>query len=150
VPDSFLYRFAQYDMLTFLIALITLLLAAPLILVVKAGVAIFFEDSKMHPEAIGLPVPGRNEVEVCLAKFSYYQKISPAGKDRFCQRILKFIADKNFSGMAGLSITNEMKIMVSALAIQISFGMKSFSFPFFHTICIYPGVFYSKLVRAQG
>jgi Mlc titration factor MtfA (ptsG expression regulator) len=136
-------------MLTVLIIIIATLLAAPLISALKAGLALFFERSQMAAETTGQQVPERNEVEACLAKFSYYQKLSIAGKDRFLQRILNFIATKNFSGMAGLGLTNEMRITVSALAVQISFGLTNYSFTFFHTICIYPATFYSKLVGAR-
>lgn len=88
-------------------------------------------------------------VESALEKLGYYHHLSPSGKEKFAGRVKKFIDDKEFIGMNGFALTSEMRIQVSAAAIQLTFGLRDYSLPHFHTIKIYPDEFYSRLLEKR-
>jgi MtfA peptidase len=77
-------------------------------------------------------------------KFTYYKKLSARNKKVFERRVQKFIHLKNFEVRGNLQkVTPEMKALIAASAIQITFGLPSVYLAQFHTIIIYPEAFYS-------
>lgn len=89
------------------------------------------------------------DVAPFLNNYSYFKKLSRTGKEKFTERLINFIADKNFVGMNGFEVTDEMRVLISATAIQITFGLDIYILPHFHTIKIYPKIFFSKLMDAE-
>jgi MtfA peptidase len=79
----------------------------------------------------------------------YYRKLSFRGKKKFTQRVDEFIKTKTFVGMENLHLTEEMKVLISASAIQLTFGLEKYLLEFFTTIRVYPQYFYSKLLKAE-
>ena len=77
-------------------------------------------------------------------KIPYYLPLSDEGKVKFINRVYAFIKNKNFIGADGMQITDEMLVMISAAAVQITFGLKRFRMIYFHTIVVYPEIFYSR------
>lgn len=75
---------------------------------------------------------------------AYYAHLSENGQKKFENRLLEFIQSKTFVGHEKLVVTDEMKILISAPAIQLSFGLEDYLFPNFHTINIFPNGFRSK------
>ena len=57
---------------------------------------------------------------------------------------MKFIHSKKFETRKDLTLTNEMKLMVSATAVKITFGLKEYLLASFDSIIIYPEEFYSR------
>ncbi len=76
-----------------------------------------------------------------LPRFSYYNSLSENKKFRFLIRLHRFLKVKKFRGGDGLQITEEMKVFVSASAVQLTLGLSKFTLEHFHTIIIYPGIF---------
>lgn len=81
--------------------------------------------------------------------FQYYNHLSYDGKVKFVGRLAKFIDSKDFVGMEKLKVSEEMKVLISASAIQLTFGLDKFLMDYFTTIKIYPRYFYSKLLNAE-
>ena len=77
-------------------------------------------------------------------KNPYYRNLSPDGQQRFLTRLYNFMEEKEFVGREGLVVTDEIKVLVSASAIQLTFGLEDYSISHLHTINIFPKVFYSK------
>lgn len=75
---------------------------------------------------------------------SYYRALSEKGKIRFVSRTLAFMKDKDFQGANDLEVTEEMKILVSASAVQLTFGMEKFLLSNYHTIILTPSPFYTN------
>jgi Mlc titration factor MtfA (ptsG expression regulator) len=80
-------------------------------------------------------------VDLHLANFLYYRKLSPQGKKEFVQRTLNFIETHFIEGENDFEPGLREKIHVAAAATQLSFGMKDFIFTHFETVILYPGVF---------
>ena len=82
------------------------------------------------------------------ARFSYYQSLNVADKKLFERRVQKFINKKVFVPRGDLNtVTPEMKALIAASAIQITFGYPSVYFEYFWRILVYPDQYYSKITR---
>ncbi len=84
------------------------------------------------------------EIDHYLRKFNYYTFLSPEAKDKFRHRILDFMEDKNFVGRDGFIMKKEHKIILSASAVQLTFGLRQFILGRIHTIMVYPDVFHHR------
>ncbi len=81
------------------------------------------------------------ELTAVLTKRSvYFTKLNPFEKEKFIERLKIFIADKVFK-IHDTSGFKEMPILISASAIQLSFGLEHFQLPDFPFIHIYPDAF---------
>jgi Mlc titration factor MtfA (ptsG expression regulator) len=83
----------------------------------------------------------KEKAALCLAGFSYYQKLSLQGKEEFIQRTLNFIDTKLITGEENFSPGYCDKIHLAAAATQLTFGLPDFTFTHFETIILYPGIF---------
>jgi hypothetical protein len=82
------------------------------------------------------------EIEHALNKrFPFYVSINNADKERFLHRIKNFIADKIFY-IHDESGFKEMPILISAAAIQLTFGLKKYLLPYFKNIHVFPEEFF--------
>lgn len=79
------------------------------------------------------------------SKFIYYQKLDDKAKTKFLQRLFRFIDNKEFNGSGGLQVTDEMIILISASAIQLTFGLEEYLLDHFSKIFVYPKAYYSKI-----
>lgn len=78
--------------------------------------------------------------DVLVKRFTYYNSLSTVQQAEFIKRLQKFIADKIFR-IHDEKGFKEMPILVSAAAIQLSFGLKKYLLPHFHYIHIHPEEF---------
>lgn len=82
------------------------------------------------------------EIEHALNKrFPYYIAISAADKERFLHRVKNFIAYKIFY-IHDESGFKEMPILISAAAIQLTFGLEKYLLPYFKNIHVFPEEFF--------
>ena len=70
--------------------------------------------------------------------YEYYRDLPDELKGPFERRVALFIQGKTYYGQHGLEITDEMRVLVAATAVQITFGFKFFQLPRFSKIFIYP------------
>jgi MtfA peptidase len=86
--------------------------------------------------------------DIIQTKFDFYQRLSPVDKKMFEKRVQKFISKKKFVPRGNLeTVTPEMKALISASAIQITFGHPGVYFEYFWRILIYPDNYYSDITR---
>jgi len=83
-------------------------------------------------------------VHLLETKFPYYMTLSWKEKKEFCFRLKYFLASKNFQGRGRLEVTNEMKVLVGACAVQITFGFQPLQLKSFRKIILFPKEYYSK------
>jgi Mlc titration factor MtfA (ptsG expression regulator) len=81
------------------------------------------------------------------SKFEYYQKLNDKNKTKFLRRLLNFIDEKEFHGSGGLQLTDEMIVLISASAIQLTFGLDEYRLEHFSKIFVYPKAYYSKISK---
>lgn len=89
-----------------------------------------------------------NELNFSLAELShilkkhsdYYNNLNPFDKEKFIQRTRKFIGQISFV-IHDKSGFKEMPVLISAAAIQLTFGLEKYLLPDFDYIHIYPEEF---------
>jgi MtfA peptidase len=82
-----------------------------------------------------------------LHHFPYYRKLSLRDKHRFEKRVQRFISLKQFVPMGMEEVTREMKVMISACGVQLSFGLPEIQLADFDKILVYPKKYYSRINR---
>jgi MtfA peptidase len=83
-------------------------------------------------------------VQILDKYFGYYAQIPFNKKKEFVNRVNSFIEAKEFVPKEMDAVSEEMKVLVAASAVQITFGLQENSLDHFSHIIIYPDVFYSR------
>jgi Mlc titration factor MtfA (ptsG expression regulator) len=74
---------------------------------------------------------------------SYYTHLSKNGKLRFLKRVHYFKTSKTFH-FTGMEPRPEIPVLVSAAAVQLTFGLRAYHLPFFKNIYILPDAYKTK------
>ncbi len=82
-------------------------------------------------------------------KNTYFKNLSPDAQEIFVARLFNFMEDKKFIGREGLVITDEIKVLISASAIQLTFGLKDYMISHLYAINVFPRIFFSKFLNAN-
>lgn len=81
-----------------------------------------------------------------LKKYSpYFRKLKLKHQKDFLSRVSHFIAAKQFVSRGMDEITEEMKVVVAALSVQLTFGLPRIYLAHFEKILIYPDSYYSTV-----
>jgi Mlc titration factor MtfA (ptsG expression regulator) len=86
-----------------------------------------------------------NEQSILRNRFKFYKKLNEKQKLHFEHRVASFIIDKTFIGREGQQITDEIKVLVSATAVMLTFGFRDFYIGLMDKIFMYPEEFYSNV-----
>lgn len=92
-------------------------------------------------------LPRDPQLHQYLQQIQFYKKLNLEDQQTFMQRVEYFRSNKHFVGMEGLVITDEIRAIVAASAVQIAFRLNMWEFPSYHTFRIYPESFYSSIFR---
>ncbi|WP_308990542.1 zinc-dependent peptidase [Mariniflexile litorale] len=90
----------------------------------------------------------QKQKNILQQQFSFYKKLSATEKKHFNHRVSSFIADKDFIGRDGLVINEEIKVLISATAVMLTFGFRDFYIGVISKIIVYPKAFYSNTNKA--
>jgi MtfA peptidase len=75
-------------------------------------------------------------------RYPYYNSLNQENKERFVKRLKTFISNKIFI-IKDDEGYKEMPVLVSAAAVQLTFGLKDYLLPFYKFIRIYPEEYFS-------
>lgn len=78
----------------------------------------------------------------------YFRPLSMEGKARFIQRVLRFAQKREFEGMDGFEVTEAMRFLISASAVQLTFGLSDFNLRFLETIKVSSNPFYNRFFKS--
>ncbi|VXB07711.1 conserved hypothetical protein [Flavobacterium sp. 9AF] len=87
-------------------------------------------------------------MQLLYDKFEFYQRLPQNQKTYFEHRVATFIKKYPFIGKDGITVTNEMKILIAATAVMLTFGMRKYLFTVIDKIIIYPDVYFSTFNQA--
>ncbi|NAS29508.1 hypothetical protein GTQ40_00850 [Flavobacteriaceae bacterium R38] len=87
------------------------------------------------------------EVEFLENNFSFYKKLTPRQKRIFQHRMNVLSKRKKFKTVAPLTITDEMKLLITGTLVMLTFGMRNYSIKSVKTILIYPSSYYSQIKK---
>lgn len=79
-----------------------------------------------------------------------YSSLSPAERRRLQGHIQVFLAEKQFIGCGGLQVTEEMKLIVAAVACLLLLNERGEYFPKLRSILIYPSTYFVNETIATG
>ena len=107
-----------------------------------------YAEAKRKPFVLNFIIFKRNinksQLSILKKEFTFYNKLSSKNQRIFNHRISVFMDDKNFIARDGLTINEEIKVLISATAVMLTFGFKNYKLPIIKTILVYPESFYSK------
>jgi Mlc titration factor MtfA (ptsG expression regulator) len=84
--------------------------------------------------------------QLLLTNFIVYKLLGEKGRKLFEKRVCKFIEMKDFRAGSNIpEITDEMRVMVAASAIQITYGYPGLYFNHFQTIILFAEEYYSTI-----
>ncbi|SFU15362.1 hypothetical protein SAMN04489724_4402 [Algoriphagus locisalis] len=88
------------------------------------------------------------EIQILEQQFPYYARLSEKHKKEFREKLAVILTTKSFIGRGGLRIVSpEMKILIGATMVMVTFGWKDLRLPHFSKILIYPDTYYSTISR---
>lgn len=77
-------------------------------------------------------------------KLPYYQRLSDKNKQKFRTRVALYIEANDFRPQVIEAIPEDVKGIVAANIVQLTFGQKDYLLNMFERVVIYPGVFLSR------
>ncbi|MFC0604086.1 zinc-dependent peptidase [Winogradskyella pulchriflava] len=89
------------------------------------------------------------QLRILKSEFSFYNKLKEKEQAIFRHRLATFIKSKKFIGREGLVPNDEMKVLISATAVMLTFGFRNYLIELIDTILIYPKTYYSQLNKTQ-
>jgi Mlc titration factor MtfA (ptsG expression regulator) len=85
----------------------------------------------------------RQEIIAMLQKhYPYYNNLNPIQRGKFVDRLQKFMADKTFIIHSHEGF-KEMPVLLSAAAIQLTFGLDKFMLPHFRYLQVHPEEYFA-------
>lgn len=78
-------------------------------------------------------------------EFPFYRSLSEKRQRYFMHRISKFIDHHEFIGKEDFIITEQVRVLVAATAIMLTFGMRKYLFPVVNKVIVYPSVYLSSI-----
>jgi len=128
---------------------VILLLALLLIVVVFIIDAYFkFKKSTTIALKVAKQTPQWKKVKQILEdNFVYYQNLPDQLKEDFIFRTYKFMRFRQWIPSSKLIVDLHKKVLISASATQLTFGLTDFSFGRFKTILIHNDAYYNRLTK---
>ncbi len=80
-------------------------------------------------------------------EFEYYKQLPEELKPDFVLRTYKFMKQSNWIASGQPIVSTYKKVLISASAIQLTFGLKEFNFGRFRTILVHEDAYYNRLTR---
>lgn len=104
-----------------------------------AGLRYYIYEVNTNPP--DTPVAIESEYGSIISEYiSYFNELPDAGKKRFLERTIHFRSIKHFSYI-GMDEKKEVPILISAAAVQITFGFEKYELPFFKNIYVTPDAY---------
>lgn len=103
-----------------------------------------YENYGAIPKAMFL---SREHENILIKYFDYYNLLPEKSKKIFRTRVAYFMSSKEFVPREMIAVSWEMKVLISASAIQLTFGFPHVHLSHFRYILVYPGKFFSPSTR---
>jgi len=84
-----------------------------------------------------------NQQSILRNGFNFYNKLTKKQRRYFEHRVACFIEDKTFIGRDRLAINDEIRVLISATAVMLTFGFRDYFIGLIDKIFVYPKPFYS-------
>ena len=85
-----------------------------------------------------------SQVLLLESQFQFYRKLSDKEKMYFEHRVFKFITKFEFIGREKFEITDEVKVLIAATSVMLTFGMRNYLYKVIDKIIVYPSIYFSN------
>ena len=137
----------KFIVILFILSPLLLLYGAYQFHLLKEGKAFYFNRLKWKTD---ISRERYLEVDEVLNKrISFYKELSDDGKARFINRLCHLIRIKKIVAKDNLILTEEIKIVVCAAMVQVSYGLRKYELDNIKGFYIYPTIFYSAILKAH-
>src|ERR1043166_9139810 len=75
--------------------------------------------------------------------FPFYKNLNYENKNKFTERLQHFAKSKKFVSRQDAQITDEVRTLISACAIQLTFGLDNYAIDYFEWVLVYPDIYQS-------
>ncbi|WP_160114358.1 MULTISPECIES: zinc-dependent peptidase [Aquimarina] len=89
-------------------------------------------------------------LQAFLDENDFYTSLGKKRKRYFSHRTFRFLEKTHFVGREGLVVDDFMRMQVSIMVIQLTFGMRHYLLEHLNTIVLYPTSFYSILNQTEN
>jgi len=117
-----------------------------LIALILMGVYLLYLYLKHRRSAIS-QVSEKEIRQILEHHFAYYRDLEETDQNKFIGRVAQFISLKSFIPRMFKVVTAEMKVLISAAAVQLTFGLSEVCLRHFRRIIIYPDAYYSTVTK---
>ena len=97
-----------------------------------------------------IPLTQERVHEILSTHFNYYQKLNSEEQEVFVKRVWDFIGIKDFVPKENVELAagiDNIKTLISAAAIQLTFGLSKYELEHFSRIFIYPSAYYNNMTK---
>ncbi len=118
------------------------------VVIVVAGVSFLLKYDINPADYFSRPTTTPEKIRPHIEKhFDYYRRLSPGFKLEFENKLIEFLDRKEFIPRQMKSVTEEMKVLISAAASQLTFGLPDIYLSNFDRILVYPDDYYSTIFK---
>ena len=90
-----------------------------------------------------------NDILFLKERFSFYNKLSSRQQKIFQHRLYVLNRRKKFKTIPSFKITDEMRLLIIATQVMLTFGMRSYRVRSVKTFIIYPSFYFSQLKQQE-
>lgn len=85
--------------------------------------------------------------EFLFDQLYFYKHLTQNQRAAFNHRVVRFSETRIFEGREGVVITPEIRLLISATAVQLTFGMRSYMMTEFKKILVYPRKYFNQFAN---
>ena len=116
-----------------------------LFLILTLGIGWYFSDNSARNKRVRTYQKALQQNKEILSKhFSFYRSLPRKSKLIFVRRVERFIQLTQFVPRDMSHVSDEMKVLIAASAVQITFGYEDVLLDHFSKIIVYPDQFFSS------
>ena len=87
------------------------------------------------------------ELKLLRENIFYYQALVPKAKRIFENRVVNFMHSIEISGRQDFEVTRDMELLISATAVQLTFGWRKYYLSMFKRIFVFPTAYYNRFTK---
>lgn len=88
-----------------------------------------------------------SELELLEKNIFYYQALAPKAKRIFENRVVNFMHSIDISGRKDFEVTREMELLISATAVQLTFGWRKYYLSMFKRVFVFPTAYFNRFTQ---
>lgn len=152
-PDKYYIGTILLTILVVLVIALILIFIRKIIITITDGIEMIYAYFTKKPIFVHVyPILRKldsHQEYILKNQFTFYNRLDQKYQKYFQHRVAYFIKKKEFIGKDNFVITDEVRILVSATAVMLTFGFRDFAINAIKRIVVYPNQYYSELNKVN-